>query len=114
MATRTLESRFERMSVNDENDQGEGKYKSKVRNISGLHNIMLTSPLDGIVFQLELSIITKREPRKSPQNCIAKPKHNKHSGHRSFPGSPMEELEHAEWSNVTTAQTYLGFFSWIR
>jgi len=32
MATRTLESRFERMSVNDENDPGDGnKYlKSKV------------------------------------------------------------------------------------
>jgi aurora kinase len=32
MATRTLESRFERMSVNDENDAGDGsKYqKSKV------------------------------------------------------------------------------------
>lgn len=33
MATRVLESRFERMSVNDENDPGDGsKYqKSKVR-----------------------------------------------------------------------------------
>jgi len=31
MATRVLESRFEHLSVNDENDPGEGsKYKSKV------------------------------------------------------------------------------------
>lgn len=35
MAAHALESRFERMSVNDENDPGEGKkYMSKVNNFN--------------------------------------------------------------------------------
>lgn len=46
MSTRVLESRFERMSVNDENDPGDGsKYKSKVRTgrfLASTHQHILT------------------------------------------------------------------------
>src|SRR3954467_4670612 len=116
MATRTLESRFERMSVNDENDPGDGtKYqKSKVCLQSPSELNDAHKDIDYIFDRFNLSIISEYWQGQSPQDCFTKSKHNKHNSHGAFPSRAMESFKHAKWVWITPKKRHFEFITRIR
>jgi hypothetical protein len=86
MATRTLESRFEHMSVNDENDPADGnKYqKTKVHQRHKLR-VIAKKVIDNHIFNdIHFSIITNCKPVQSIEVCSAKSKYNQHNRVRTL------------------------------
>jgi hypothetical protein len=112
MATRILESRFEHMSVNDENDPGDGsKYqKPKVNSLNLVDDGSVTDPIPDYLYgSSEFSIIPEFRSNQSPEDCITKPKHSKHDCDRSFPSSTMARVKYAHWIRVASRQNNINF-----
>jgi hypothetical protein len=102
MATRVLESRFERMSVNDENDPGDGmKYqKSKVLHQHKLLRFCANFSGGNFYFNNIHTTVSKCRPSQSAEACITESKHNKHHRYRPLPSSSMESFEYAKRSDI--------------
>jgi hypothetical protein len=107
MAARTLESRFERMSVNDENAPTDGAKYQKTK-VSSAHctEISFTDHLeDCLDIDLYYPIVTKCKPCQSSQNRHAKSKLNKYSGYCTLPSRTMAKLKHANCNCIATTKT---------
>lgn len=109
MATRTLESRFERMSVNDENDPGDGtKYqKSKVHNDKYIRNMTVILTQLAHLNCFEFPIIPKFWSSQPLEDRITKSKHNKYDCYRAFPGGTMARVKYAQWIGFASPENDL-------
>jgi hypothetical protein len=105
------------MSVNDENDPGDGnKYqKSKASSLSLVNNEDSADLIkDYLCCSFEFSIIPKLRSSQSPEDCFTKSKHDKHDCQCSFTSSTMARVKYAQWIRVTSMESNIRFISRIR
>ena len=121
MAIRSIESRLECLSVNDENDQpnGGGIYqKSKVKlnyTVEDVANILSGVPLDRNIHiraRIRYSINVEYEPSQSIKACSPKQQRcnreifNHHHCYSGLTDVTMARLKHATTSSVSTSQRH--------
>lgn len=106
MATRTLESRFERMSVNDENAPGDGykPLKSKVNGTLKLTHPQADADKDGHYFDVLSANVAKHESCQSSEDSFTESKHDQHCCHTSLSSWTMASLQHPQFDWLSASE----------